>query len=48
VQGTSVYYSIGDPLIIKIFDIICNSLEEALRAQAEGFGYKLMPRRTCR
>jgi DNA-binding transcriptional ArsR family regulator len=46
VQGTSVYYSISDPVILKICDTVCSGLAENLKSQAAGFGYRLtMPRR---
>src|SRR5512141_2698541 len=48
VQGTSAYYSIGDPVILRICDTVCRGLTENLRAQAEGFGFKLEPRRPRR
>ncbi len=41
VQATSAYYSISDPVILKVCDTICSGLEERLKAQAEGFGYRL-------
>ncbi len=43
VQGTSVYYSISDPVILKVCETICNGLAENLKTQIEGFGYKLSP-----
>ena len=48
VQGTSAYYSIGDPVILKICDTVCNGLAENLRTQAQGFGLELAPRRQRR
>ena len=44
VQGTSVYYSIGDPVILKICDVVCDSAADALKSRAEDFGYRLMPK----
>jgi len=40
-QGTAAYYSIGDPMILKICDIICDGMAERAKTQAEGFGLKL-------
>ena len=48
VQGTSAYYSISDPVVIKICDTICNGLADGLRTQAEGLGYKLTPKSASR
>ncbi len=45
VQGTSAYYSISDPMILKICDTVCNSLAENLKSQVEAFGYQFTPRR---
>jgi len=45
VQGTSAYYSISDPLILKICDTVCSGMAENLKEQAEGFGLTLKPRR---
>ncbi len=41
VQGTSAFYSICDPLIIKICDTICSGTARNLKAQAEGFGLQV-------
>jgi DNA-binding transcriptional ArsR family regulator len=41
VQGTSAFYSIADPVILKICDTVCNG--ESLKAQAERFGFKVSP-----
>ncbi len=40
-RGTSALYSICDPVILKICDTVCSSLAENLRAQVEGFGFRL-------
>jgi len=48
VQGTSAYYSICDPVILKICDTVCQGLEENLRSQAEGLGFRLAPKRRAR
>ena len=40
-QGTAAYYSIGDPMILKICDIICDGRVERAKVQAKGFGLKL-------
>jgi DNA-binding transcriptional ArsR family regulator len=48
VQGTSAFYSISDPVILKICDTVCSGMAESLRVQAEGFGLRLTPRRTGR
>ena len=40
-QGTSAYYSIGDPMILKICDTICDGMTERMKTQAEGFGLKM-------
>jgi len=43
VQGTSAFYSIADPVILRICDTVCNGLGETLKAQAESFGFKVSP-----
>ncbi len=48
VHGTSAYYSISDPVILKVCETICNGLAENLKAQIEGFGYKLRSTRAPR
>jgi DNA-binding transcriptional ArsR family regulator len=48
VQGTSAYYSIGDPVVLRICDTICHGLTDNLRAQAESLGFKLEPQRPRR
>ena len=48
VQGTSAFYSISDPVILKICDTVCSGLTKNLRSQAEGFGYELAPKRSRR
>ena len=40
-QGTAAYYSIGDPMILEICDLICNGMTERVKNQAAGFGLKL-------
>ena len=50
VHGTSVYYSISDPVILKICDVVCDGAAESLKSRIEGFGYRLaatgsLPRR---
>ncbi len=45
VQGTSAYYSICDPVVLKICDTVCNSLAENLKSQVEAFGYQFTPKR---
>ncbi len=44
-QGTSAFYSISDPVILRVCDTICNGLAEKVKAQAEGFGLKLTRQR---
>ena len=44
-QGTAAYYSIGDPMILKICDTICSGMMERVKAQAESFGLQLVSRR---
>lgn len=48
VQGTSAYYSISDPVILKICDTVCSGMADSLRSQVEGFGFKLAHKRTRR
>jgi DNA-binding transcriptional ArsR family regulator len=43
-QGTSAYYSIGDPLVMKICETVCNGLTENLKARVESLGFKLSRR----
>ncbi len=45
-QGTAAYYSIADPVILKVCDTICNGLADKVKAQAEGFGLKVSDRST--
>jgi DNA-binding transcriptional ArsR family regulator len=45
VQGTSAYYSICDPVVLKICETVCDSLAENLKSQVEAFGYQLAPKR---
>jgi len=45
-QGTSAYYSISDPVILRVCDTICNGLAERVKAQAEGFGLKISRQRS--
>ncbi|HWU37246.1 MAG TPA: hypothetical protein VN203_06305, partial [Candidatus Acidoferrum sp.] len=42
-EGTAAYYSIADPVIIKVCDTVCGGLAERLKTQAEEFGYRLIP-----
>ncbi|HYK89594.1 MAG TPA: metalloregulator ArsR/SmtB family transcription factor [Acidobacteriota bacterium] len=44
-EGTAAYYSIADPVILKVCDTVCSGLADRLRSQAEGFGFKLAPQR---
>ncbi len=37
-QGTSAFYSIADPVVITLCEIVCDALAEKLRSQAEVFG----------
>ena len=48
VQGTSVYYSISDPVILKICDVVCDGVAENLKSRMEGFGIQLNPKRAKR
>jgi ArsR family transcriptional regulator len=45
-QGTSAFYSISDPLILKVCDTICTGLAEKVKAQAEGFGLRFSRQRS--
>ena len=36
-QGTAAYYSIGDPMILKICDTICSGMMERVKAQENGW-----------
>ncbi len=45
-QSTSAYYSIADPIILKICDTVCNGLADDLKAQAESFGFRLTVNRS--
>ncbi len=47
-EGTAAYYSITDPVILKVCDTVCGGLAERLKVQAEGFGFKLTPQRGSR
>lgn len=40
-QGTSAYYSIGDPIILKICDTVCDGMAEKMKSKAAGFGLKV-------
>jgi ArsR family transcriptional regulator len=44
-QGTSAYYSISDPMVLKLCTTVCEGVEEKLRAQAEGFGLTVARKR---
>ena len=37
-QGLQVFYSIADPSIFKLCDLVCGSLEKQIAKQAEAFG----------
>ena len=37
-QGTAAYYSISDPMVIRLCDTVCAGVTEKLRLQAESFG----------
>ncbi len=47
-EGTSAFYSISDPIVLKICDTVCNGMAESLKAQAEEFGFRLSPVRAGR
>jgi ArsR family transcriptional regulator len=36
-EGLQVFYSIGDPSIFKLCELVCGSLEKQLAAQARAF-----------
>jgi ArsR family transcriptional regulator len=36
-QGTTVFYAIADPTLFKLCELVCNSLEKQLSAQAGNF-----------
>jgi DNA-binding transcriptional ArsR family regulator len=40
-EGTAAYYSVADPVILKVCDTVCGGLAEKLKAQVESFGFKL-------
>ena len=40
-QGTAAYYSIGDPIILKICDTVCDGMTERMKSKAAGFGLKV-------
>jgi DNA-binding transcriptional ArsR family regulator len=44
-QGTSAFYSICDPVILKICDAVCNSMADKIKAQAQGFGLRVLRHR---
>lgn len=48
VKGTSAFYAISDPIIMKICDAVCDGMADNLKIQAEGFGLKLARRRGSR
>ncbi|HWL17930.1 MAG TPA: metalloregulator ArsR/SmtB family transcription factor [Opitutus sp.] len=37
-EGLQVFYSIADPTIFKLCELVCGSLEKQLTKQAEAFG----------
>jgi len=41
-QGTSAYYSIADPVVLKLCETVCDDLAERLKSQAEVLGLRLM------
>lgn len=41
-EGTSVFYSVADPLILKICDMVCSSLATSLKEPVEALGYRLV------
>ena len=44
-QGTSAYYTISDPMVLKLCATVCEGVEEKLRQQAEGFGLTVARKR---
>jgi DNA-binding transcriptional ArsR family regulator len=40
-EGTSAYYSIADPMVFELCDMICSRLRDRLEAQAGAFGVRL-------
>ena len=44
VCGTSVYYSIRDPVVLKICDVVCDGVADGLKSRIESFGYRLAPK----
>ncbi len=36
-EGTTVFYAIADPTLLKLCELVCGSLEKQLNAQAEDF-----------
>jgi DNA-binding transcriptional ArsR family regulator len=40
-QGTAAYYSIGDPIILKICDAVCDGMMERMKTRAAGFGLRV-------
>lgn len=43
--GTAAYYSISDPIILKLCKTVCDGLADKLKTQAEGFGMRLAKHR---
>jgi DNA-binding transcriptional ArsR family regulator len=37
-EGNTVYYSIADPLVFELCELVCNSLQQQLTASANLFG----------
>lgn len=37
-EGMQVFYSIADPTLYKLCDLVCGSLEKTLTKQADAFG----------
>jgi DNA-binding transcriptional ArsR family regulator len=48
IQKTSVYYSISDPVILKICDVVCDGVAKDLKSRIEAFGVQLKPERARR
>ncbi|HEX4211496.1 MAG TPA: ArsR family transcriptional regulator, partial [Candidatus Binataceae bacterium] len=40
-QGTSAYYSIAEPMVLELCEMICSGLRERLEAQAGAFGARV-------
>lgn len=44
-QGTAAYFSIVDPMTLKLCETVCHGLAESLKEQAKDFGFALTRRR---